>query len=266
MKKKLVSLLLLTGLTSGTAQATGLLQGTEFTFNAINHAIISDNVAPAIPSPGDTFILNGYGTLNTPSAFEFSYSYNIAGRFVNFSDGNLYFEHGIEMEGVSNQLTLYADLVRTPFGSSANESSASSYTDSFKVLTMDVLPLPSDLGFFNQTGQGEDQITFKLTDSDKQKFGIIDRDLLLELSTNIISVDFSSGFPQAFNFGAFNNACGPLQNPFDTCSRETGTANLTLTAPTAPKVVHTPIPAAFGLFLSGFGLLSWVRLNRRKTV
>ena len=264
MNKKAIALMLLTGLCN-TTQAAGLLKSTGLTFNAINHTITSDNFAPAGSSPGDTFIVDGFGTLNFSSTLEFSYSYNIAGRFVNYLDGNLYFEHGIEMEGISNQLTLYADF-GAPFGSTTNENNASTYTDGFKILTMDVLPLPSELGFLNlTTGLGEDQITFKLTDSDKQRFGIIDNDLLLELTTNITSVNLSNGFPQAFNFGAFNNACGPLQNPLDGCGRETGTANLTLTSPTGKKVVHTPIPAAFGLLLSGFGLLSWMRLGSRKT-
>ena len=266
MNIKALSLVLISGLCS-TAQAAGLLNNEGLAFNAINHLVISDNVAPAVPSPGDTFVLNGFGTVGSQFPFELSYSYSIAGQFISFSDNNLYFTHGVEIEGVSNQLTLYADF-GAPFGTSANEDNASSYVDGYKVLTMDVLPLASDTGFIDTTtGLGEDNISFKLTDSDKLKFGLTNNDLLLELSTSIISVDFSNGFPEAFNFGAFNNECGPLQNPFNGCGRETGTAVFSLSELGGDEnVVTTPIPAAFGLLLSGFGLLSWMRFNTKETV
>lgn len=228
-------------------------QDTGYSFNAINHVLISDTIGPLGPSPGDTFIANGYGVLDYQSDFvELTYSYNIALRFTDATqDGKLFYEHGIEMEGVSNQLELYVDVI-TPFHSGANENDAASYTDGFKSLTMEVLPLADEKGFFNLlTGQGKDQITFKLIESEKEKNGIVNNDLLLKISSELMLVDFSSGLPpEAFNFGAFDFACGPIENPLDSCSREAGKARLTM--------AHTPIPSAFGLLLTGFGLLSWV--------
>ena len=232
-------------------------QDPEYTFNAINHSVISETVAPIGPSPGDTFILDGYGTLDSSSSFaSFTYSYNIAGRFVSATpDGKLFFEHGIEMEGVSNQLNLYMGIaIASP---EADENNAASYTSGYHVLTMEVLPLAGETGFLDPGSfRGEDQITFKLIDGDKEKFGIVDNDLMLKLSTEIMLADFSNGFPpQAFNFGAFNPACGSLDNPFDSCSREMGNARFTM--------AHAPIPSAFGLFLTGFGLLSWAAKRNR---
>jgi hypothetical protein len=228
-------------------------QDTGYNFSAINHVLISDSVDPLGPSPGDTFIANGFGVLDSQSEFvELTYSYNIAARFTGATqDGKLLFEHGIEMEGVSNQLELYVDII-TPFHSRANENDAASYTDGSKSLTMEVLPLADEKGFFNLlTGQGKDRITFKLIDSEKEENGIVNNDLLLKISSEVMLVDFSSGLsPEAFNFGAFDNACGSLENPLDSCSREAGKARLTM--------AHAPIPSAFGLLLTGFGLLSWV--------
>lgn len=254
MKKITLLVLFLTGLCSSA-------HATEYTFDAINHVQISETVDPLGPSPGDTFIANGYGVLNYPSSFiELTYYYNIAGRIIDATeDGKLIFEHGIEMDGVSNQLDLYID-----FFSDADENNADSYTDSYKILTMEVLPLAEEKGYFNLlTGQGEDQITFKLIDSDKERFGIVNNDLLLKISSQIMLADFSNGFPEAFNFGAFDFNCGPLENPFDSCSREHGNAIITMAYEADSDIAEAPIPPAFGLFLTGLGLFSWMAKRNR---
>ena len=224
-------------------------------FNAINHTLITETADPQAPSPGDTFLTNGFGVLDTPfNNIELSYSYNIAGTFTAYDQeqDKLLFNHGFAEPGVTNQLMLYFDT--TP---DADEDVASSYTNGIKIATMDVVVDNNDaigyIGLFS--GVGEDKVTFKLSDSDLVWYGFSsDTVLLNKITTNITFVDFVGGQPQGFDFGAFGSDCEPLENPYNSCSREVGTSKLVLSP--------VPIPASLGLFLSGFGLLGW--LKKRK--
>ena len=217
-------------------------------FNAINQVEIFDHLYPGVPSPGDTFIGTGYGTLVSPiEGIELTYTYQIAGAFVDLQDGQrLIYGHGLPVDGVSNQLVLYMDDLSNNEG--ANENNAASYTDGTKVATLDVEPLNHEQGFLDLlTGSGADNITFKLSEADKQQYGIVNNDLFFKISSQILLVDFvSDAFPQAFNFGAFDNNCGGLDNPFNSCSRETGSVEVAM--------AHAPIPGSIILFASGLGL------------
>jgi hypothetical protein len=238
----------------------------EISFNAINHVVVTENVLPLGPSPGDFFVGNGYGTLNAQiENVELTYSYNIAGDFTRFdpSTNRLYFNHGKNVPNVTNQITLYMDTI-TPDHAGADESIASSYTDGLRIATMEVFSVEGEEGFFSPIG-GADQITFKLIDSDKEQYDFGTNDLFFKISSQILLADIVivDGQPQvqAFNFGAFNSECGALDNPFDSCSREFGEGEIFLREFGTGEVV-LPVPPALGLFLTGFGLLGW--MGKRK--
>ncbi len=228
-------------------------------FNAINHTIINEAAAPGFPSPGDTFVTNGYGVL-TPSLFgmELTYSYSIAGTFTGYDreQDKLFFNHGLTVPGVSNQMELYLDSTINPSTLNANESNASSYTDGVKIAVLDIVPTDAGTGFLKaSTGTGKDVVTFKLTDSYMEQFGLSENTVLLNKITSDISlIDLVDGQPQAFNFGAFSGSgsgCGGLNKPYDSCAREVGTSEIVLSS--------VPVPASLGLFLSGFGMLGWLK-------
>jgi hypothetical protein len=208
-----------------------------------------------MPSPGDTFITNGYGVLDTPfDNIELTYSYNIAGTFTAYDaeQDKLFFNHGFSEPGVSNQLMLFVDT-----GLDADEDIATSFTNGLQIATMDAVVGNSDeigyIGLFS--GRGEDKVTFKLSDSDLERYGFSsDTVLLNKITTEITFAEFVDEQLQGFDFGAFGSSCGPLENPHNSCSREIGTSRLVLSS--------VPVPASLGLFLSGFGLLGW--LKKRK--
>jgi len=224
-------------------------------FNAINHTVINESTAPGFPSPGDTLVTNGYGILS-PSllGMELTYSYSIAGIFTGYDSGQdkLFFNHGITVTGVSNQLELYIDSTIDPSTLNADESNVSSYTDGTKIAVMDIMPSDADIGYFQtSTGTGKDVVTFKLTDRYMALYELSKESVLLnKITSNIALFDLVNGQPQAFNFGAFGSSvCGALNNPYNSCSRETGISNLVLSS--------VPTPTSLGLFLSGFGMLGW---------
>ncbi len=229
----------------------------EISFSAINHVLVTEKQAPLGPSPGDFFVGNGFGTLNLQrDDIELTYSYNIAGAFTGYevSEQKLFFNHGLDIPEVTNQLTLYMDTVTT-----ADENNASSYTDGLRIATMEVFPVEGEEGFFSPIGGG-DRITFRLIDSDKEQYGFGTNDLFFKISSQILLADIVDGQPQAFNFGAFDSKCGGFDNPYDSCSREFGTGEIFLEFEAGEVVV--PVPPALGLFLTGFGLLGW--MGKRK--
>jgi len=220
-------------------------------FNAINHVLITDNNAPRLPSPGNTFIAKGFGVLNSPFVgMELTYDYHIAGTFIDVKDGKkLVFNHGTAISNVSNELHLYLDEATS--SSAANENTASTYTDGVKLATFNVLPLSNEKGFFDTSnGTGADQITFKLSEHDKIRYGIDNNELFFKISSQLLLVDLTKEFPKAFNFGAFDHACGSLNNLFDSCDRETGKVSMTM--------AHAPIPASFWFFTTGLSTFSLV--------
>ena len=197
-------------------------------FNAINHTVFNDKQPPlGIPSPGDTFRTQGLGVLDTRHipqlrGAELSYSYNIAGTITgsNLSENQLFFNHGLKEPNTSNTLTLYLDPT-----ADANENDANSYTNGTKQATFDVVPSqPEDVGIFSPKG-GKDQVTFKLSDADKQKLGLQD-DIFLKINSTIIpgQIDPKTGQTSPFKFGAFGENCG--SSPFSSCSKELGTSTL----------------------------------------
>lgn len=270
MKNKILTVLIvLFTMFNSTAQASvesdllsSLIDSNEeLVFNAINHVVITENQAPLGPSPGDFFVVNGFGLLNSQlENIELTYSYNIAGAYTRYdaNENKLFFNHGLNVPTVTNQLALYMDTI-SPVHSGADENSASSYTDGLRIATMEVFSIEGEEGFFSPTG-GADQITFRLIDSDKEQYGFGNSELLFKISSEILLADIVNNQPQAFNFGAFDFNCGALDNPYDSCSREFGTGELFVEFDR--EEVFVPVPPAIGLFLTGLGLLGWT--DKRK--
>jgi hypothetical protein len=235
--------------------------GAASNFSAINHTIINETTYPnSFPSPGDTFVTNGYGVL-VPSfaGMELTYSYSISGVFTDYdNEGKLFFNH-VTTPDVSNQLVLYIDSAINPDTLNADEDNDESYTDGLKIATMDLVidDGHGETGYLQQsTNTGKDIVTFKLSESDMQEYGFSSDTVLLNKISSVITLAdvVDEGF-QAFDFGAFGSNCGPLDNPYNSCAREIGTSELVLAS-------AVPVPASLGLFLSGFGLLGW--LKKRK--
>lgn len=85
---------------------------TAINFSAINQTIINEVTNNQFPSPGDTFITNGFGVLESPLPnieLSYSYSYSIAGTFTGFDGSKLFFNHDPVIPGITNQLMLYVD-------------------------------------------------------------------------------------------------------------------------------------------------------------
>ncbi len=229
-------------------QALNYLLHTTVGFRSINHATFFDpSGQPSAPAPGNTFVIEGFATADSPApGVEFSLRYDIAGTFVGVdpATGSLFIDHGLAKSGVSNSLVLYVD--DSP---DADEDDADTYTDGAHLATLEVVYPSPDRGILTLTG-GEDHVTFRLSDADRDRFGLPE-DFYVELSSTLELGNF--------DFGAFNGACIPA---LDNCIRESGSLRFYMAQmPTAP--VPVPVPAILYLFLLGGGLLQWTRRRNR---
>ncbi len=227
-------------------------------FQSINHTLFLDAAGqPTGPAPGNRFITRGFSAMPGPAGspvadLEFSLTYDVAGTVIggNPATGELYIDHGLALPGVSNQLVLYADA--TP---DASEDDATSYTDGVRLATVEVAST-TNLGVLRQGG-GTDRVTFRLIDSDRDRFGLPD-DFFMELSSELLF--------GPYNFGAFGSGFNPAVNcipQLGNCSRERGELTFHMGAPiTGP--VPAPSPSAFSLLLLGMGLLSYRRKSHNQ--
>ncbi len=225
--------------------ALDFLLNNTVNFSSINLSRFFDPQGqPSAPALGNTFVVNGFATVDPLPQFqglEFSLIYDIAGTVVGGdpSTRSLFIDHGLEMAGVSNKLVLYVDDT-----TDADEDNAASYTDGAVLATLEVYP-SSDRGILTPTG-GEDHVTFRLSDYDRDRFNLPE-DFFVELSS-----EMELGL---FEFGAFGSACVPA---LGNCLRESGTLRFYM----AP--MPTPVPASLYLFLLGAGLLPWRRRNDKR--
>lgn len=216
-------------------------------FNAINHMRVVERVLPASPSPGDAFIVNGFGSFEIKPNVKITFAYDIGGVFTSFEDGKLSFVHGIPMDDVSNLLSVYIDVM-TGDDLEADENNALSYVDGEKLFTMDVIS-DGRLGYLTpNTLSGSDSISFQMSNEYKAQYGITGSDIQMSIESTIFLADIINGVPSSYSFGAFE--CGALANPYDSCSRESGVA-------TFKNVAETPLPPSIFLFMSGLGALIW---------